>query len=60
MSTSAGPAAWSVEQVVAWFGTLDGVDPAVGEAVRENDIVREPRAAKLSRIPLTLRTIRAT
>ena len=39
MSAAAGPADWTTEQVVAWFGTVEGVDPAVADAVRENEIV---------------------
>ena len=38
MSTG-GPAAWDVEQVATWMAAIEGVDPAVTEAIRDNELV---------------------
>ena len=55
MSAAAGPADWTTEQVVAWFGTTEGVDPAVADAVRENEIVSPSslsRSRDIAQLPL--------
>ena len=55
MSAAAGPADWTTEQVVAWFGTIEGVDPAVADAVRENEIVSPSslsRSRDIAQLPL--------
>ena len=49
MSTG-GPAAWDVEQVATWMAAIEGVDPAVTEAIRDNEL-----ASRRELQPLTVR-----
>jgi hypothetical protein len=34
-----GPAAWDIDRVAAWLTSIEGVDPAIGDAVRANEVV---------------------